>query len=118
LPLLPSPYDAHTIDNYEQDLPVLYVDVTNNSLDHLSPEMFLSSSTQDKYILSIDMRHNHLQRWNFSLVSFSEGKRRIPFIEVDVADNPLQCDCHLHETLLSLFKYDPFYQKMAASTGK
>ena len=118
LPLLPVPYDAHAIESYDQHLPVLHVDVSKNDFDQLNTDTFLSSSTQDKYILAIKMQSNQVKTLKLTSAFFNETKRRGPFIELDLTDNPLQCDCHLYESVLNLFKYDPTYQKQVLPQGE
>ena len=117
-PLLPVPYDAHTIDSYDQQLPVLHVDLSKNDFAQLNAEMFLSSSTQDKYTLEIKIQSNQVKTLKLTSAFFNETKRRGPFIELDLTDNPLQCDCHLYESVLNVFKYDPTYQKQSLFQGE
>jgi len=104
LPQLPVPYDAHTIESYDHHLPVLYVDLSNNNFEKIDFEIFSTPSTQDKYILSLNMNNNHLKTLKFSSILLNDTKRRGPFIELDINNNPLECDCSLYETLIHLFQ--------------
>lgn len=104
LPQLPVPYDAHSIESYDHHLPVLYVDLSYNNFEKLDFEIFSTPSTQDKYILSFNINHNRLKTLNFSsLLLFNDTKRRGPFIELDLRNNPLECDCNLYETIHTLY---------------
>ncbi|CAF4552897.1 unnamed protein product [Rotaria sp. Silwood1] len=110
-PHLPTPYDAHTIESYDHHLPVLYVDLSKNIFEKIDFEIFSSSSAQDKYILSLNMNNNRLKTLKFPFILLNDTKRRGPFIELDINNNPLECDCTLYETILNLFKHDTSYQK-------
>lgn len=106
LPRLPVPYDAHTIASYDHHLPVLYVDMSQNGLTQIDFEIFSSASTQDKYIISMDLNKNQLKTLQFPS-SLSTGiKRRGPLIELNVNNNPLECDCILYENLFPFFQND------------
>lgn len=106
LPRLPVPYDAHTIASYDHHLPVLYVDMSDNFLTQIDFEMFSSASTQDKYIISLDLNKNRLKTLQLP-TSLSTGmKRRGPLIELNVNNNPLECDCILYENLFPFFQTD------------
>jgi len=106
LPRFPVPYDAHTIASYDHHLPVLYVDMSNNNLNKIDFDIFSSASTQDKYIISIDMTYNQLKTFQLPS-SLSTGiKRRGPLIELNINDNPLECDCILYENIFQLLKND------------
>jgi hypothetical protein len=111
LPQLPVPYDAHTIESYDHHLPVLYVDLSNNNFEKIDFEIFSTPSTQDKYILSFNMNNNRLKTLKFSSILLNDTKRRGPFIELDINNNPLECDCNLYESIFNVFKNDAFYQK-------
>jgi hypothetical protein len=100
LPRFPVPYDAHTIASYDHHLPVLYVDMSKNNLNQIDFEIFSSASTQDKYIISIDLTYNQLKTLQLPS-SLSTGiKRRGPLIELNINHNPLECDCILYENIL------------------
>ncbi len=106
LPQLPIPYDAHIIESYDHHLPVLYVDLSNNNFEKFDFEILSIPSTQDKYILSLNMTHNRLKTLKLSSILFNDTKRRGPFIELDINNNPLECDCNLYETI-----FNATYQK-------
>ena len=106
LPRLPVPYDAHTIASYDHHLPVLYVDMSHNSLTQIDFEIFSSASTQDKYIISLDLSQNQLKTLQFPSSLSSGIKRRGPLLEMNVNNNPLQCDCILYENLFPFFQND------------
>ncbi|CAF1364506.1 unnamed protein product [Rotaria magnacalcarata] len=114
-PNLPTPYDAHSIESLDHHLPVLYVDLSKNNFEKMDFENFLSPSAQDKYILTINMNHNRLKTLYFPSILLNDTKRRGPFIEFDVNNNPLECDCNLYETILNLFKNSPSYKKQTIS---
>ena len=107
LPRLPIPYDAHTIASYDHHLPVLYVDLSQNDLNQIDFETFSSASTQDKYIISIDMSFNQLKTLQFPPNLLTGQRRRGPLIELNIHHNPLECDCTLYENLSPLLKNDP-----------
>ncbi len=104
LPQLPVPHDAHTIESYDHHLPVLYIDLSKNNFEKIDLEIFSSSSTQDKYILSLNMNYNLLKTFKFPSSLLNDTKRRGPFIELDINNNPLECDCSLYESLSHLFQ--------------
>ncbi|CAF1023774.1 unnamed protein product [Rotaria sordida] len=111
-PHLPIPYDAHSIESYDHHLPVLYVDLSKNNFEKINFEIFLSSSTQDKYILSLNMNYNCLKTLKFPLILLNDTKHRGPFIELDINNNPLECDCNLYESILNFYKnHTSSYQK-------
>ncbi|UJR21188.1 hypothetical protein I4U23_024286 [Adineta vaga] len=114
LPHLPIPHDAHTIESYDQHLPVLYVDLSNNNFDKIDFEIFSTSSTQDKYILSLNMNSNHIKTLQFSSILFNDTKRRGPFIELDLTNNSLECDCDLYESISQLLQNNSSFQKQSA----
>jgi hypothetical protein len=111
LPQLPVPYDAHTIESYDHHLPVLYVDLSNNNFEKIDLEIFSTPSTQDKYILSLNMNNNRLKTFKFSSILLNDTKRRGPFIELDINNNQFECDCSLYETISNVLKHDTFHQK-------
>lgn len=100
LPSFPIPYDVHSIDNYDQFLPVLDVDLSSNKFRSFSNDFLAFSSTQDKYILTIRLKENQMKTLNFS----TETKRRGPFIELDLRENPFECDCQLFNVVSNLFQ--------------
>jgi len=114
LPQLPVPYDAHTIESYDHHLPVLYVDLSNNNFEKIDLEIFSTPSTQDKYILSLNMNNNRLKTFKFSSILLNDTKRRGPFIELDINNNQFECDCSLYETISNVLKHDTFHQKQTA----
>lgn len=106
VPRLPVPYDAHSIASYDHHLPVLYVDASKNNLNQIDFDVLSSASTQDKYIISIDVQFNQLKTIQLPS-AFSNGiRRRGPLIELNIHNNPLECDCTLYENLSPLFKND------------
>jgi len=106
LPRFPVPYDAHTIASYDHHLPVLYVDMSNNNLNQIDFDIFSSASTQDKYIISLDLTYNQLKTLQLPS-SLSTGiKRRGPLIELNINNNPLECDCILYENIFPLLQQD------------
>jgi hypothetical protein len=106
LPRFPIPYDAHTIASYDHHLPVLYVDMSNNNLNKIDFDIFSSASTQDKYIISIDMTYNQFKTLQLPS-SLSTGiKRRGPLIELNINHNPLECDCMLYENMFQFLQND------------
>ena len=112
LPRLPIPYDAHTIPSYDHHLPVLYVDISKNNLNQIDFDVLSSASTQDKYIISIDMSFNHLKTLQLP-PNLSNGiRRRGPLIELNIHHNPLECDCTLYENLSPLLKNEVPTQSM------
>ena len=110
-PFLPTPYDAHTIENVDQHLPILYVDLSNNQLKNINFEILLSPSTHDKYILSLNIKYNRLETLKFPSILFNNTKRRGPFIELDINNNPLECDCNLYGSISNLLNVNASYQK-------
>lgn len=114
-PHLPTPYDAHSIESYDHHLPVLYVDLSKNNFEKIDFDMFSSPSTQDKYILSINMNDNRLKTLRFPMTLLNDTKRRGPFVELDINNNPLECDCSLYETIMNLFQYSASYNKQTFS---
>ena len=106
LPRFPVPYDAHTIASYDHHLPVLYVDMSNNKLHQIDFDTFSSASTQDKYIISIDMTYNQLKTLQFPSSLSTGVKRRGPLIELNINHNPLECNCILYENLFPLLQKD------------
>jgi hypothetical protein len=52
------------------------------------------------------MTHNRLKTLKLSSILFNDTKRRGPFIELDINNNPLECDCNLYETI-----FNATYQK-------
>ena len=89
LPLLPVLHETH----YEHHLPILYIDLSQNLFEQFDWQIF---SNQDKYILSFNLHRNRLKTLKFPSNS---TKRRGPLIEIDIQQNPLQCDCHLYEMI-------------------
>ncbi|CAF1270873.1 unnamed protein product [Adineta steineri] len=110
LPHLPIPHDAHTIESYDHHLPVLYVDLSNNNFEKIDLEIFSSPSTQDKYIISLNMNYNRLKTLKYSSLLLNDTKRRGPFIELDIDNNPLECDCNLYETISNLLQTNTSHQ--------
>lgn len=110
LPRLPIPYDAHTIASYDHHLPVLYVDMSKNKLDRIDFDLLSSASTQDKYIISIDMNFNQLKTIQLPSSSSTGIRRRGPLIELNIHNNPLECDCVLYENIAPLLKTEPVFQ--------
>lgn len=117
-PHLPTPYDTHSIESLDHDLPILYVDLSKNNFEKLDLEVFVSASAQDKYILSFNLNYNRLKTLKFSSILFNDTKRRGPFIELDINNNPLECDCNLYETILNLFKTNASYKKQTSLNCK
>jgi hypothetical protein len=107
LPRFPVPYDAHTIASYDHHLPVLYVDMSKNNLNQIDFEIFSSASTQDKYIISIDLTYNQLKTLQLPSSLATGIKRRGPLIELNINHNPLECDCILYENIFPLLQNDP-----------
>ncbi|CAF0924262.1 unnamed protein product [Adineta ricciae] len=103
LPRLPVPYDAHTIASYDHHLPVLYVDMSLNNINQIDFDIFSSASTQDKYIISLDLSSNQLKTLQLPLTGI---KRRGPLIELNINNNPLECDCVLYENISPLLQSD------------
>ncbi|UJR28298.1 hypothetical protein I4U23_009545 [Adineta vaga] len=106
LPRLPVPYDAHTIVSYDHHLPVLYVDMSLNNINQIDFDIFSSASTQDKYIISLDLSSNQLKTLQLPLSLSTGMKRRGPLIELNINNNPLECDCILHENIFPLLQND------------
>lgn len=106
LPRLPIPHDAHTISSYDHPLPVLNVDLSNNNLHHIDFDILSSASTQDKYIISIDMTNNQLKTLQLPSSLSSGIKRRGPLIELNINHNPLECSCLLYENIFHLLQND------------
>ncbi|CAF0996955.1 unnamed protein product [Rotaria sordida] len=105
-PRLPIPHDAHTIASYDHHLPVLNIDLSNNNLNKIDFDILSSASTQDKYIISIDMTNNQLKTLQLPS-SLSTGiKRRGPLIELNINNNPLECNCILYENIFQLLQTD------------
>ena len=105
LPRLPVPYDAHTIVSYDHHLPVVYVDASLNKLTRLVFDIFSSSSTQDKYIISLDLTSNQIETFQLPSLSLTtDMKRRGPLIELNLKQNPFVCDCTLYENIFSLLQ--------------
>ncbi|CAF0889674.1 unnamed protein product [Adineta steineri] len=111
LPRFPVPYDAHTIASYDHHLPVLYVDMSNNNLNQIDFDMFSSASTQDKYIISIDLTFNQLKTLQLPSMISTGIKRRGPLIELNINNNPLECDCILYENIFPLLQTDVLSQQ-------
>ncbi len=107
LPRFPVPYDAHTIASYDHDLPVLYVDMSHNNLNQIDFDIFSSASTQDKYIISIDLTYNQLKTLQLPSSLSTGVKRRGPLIELNINHNPLECDCILYDNIFPLLQNEP-----------
>jgi hypothetical protein len=80
--------------------------MSNNNLNQIDFDIFSSASTQDKYIISLDLSYNQLKTLQLPS-SLSTGiKRRGPLIELNINNNPLECDCILHENIFPLLQQD------------
>ncbi|CAF3360343.1 unnamed protein product [Rotaria sp. Silwood1] len=106
LPRFPIPHDAHTIASYDHHLPVLNVDLSNNNFNRIDFDIFSSASTQDKYIISIDMTNNQLKTLQLPFNLSTGIKRRGPLIELNINNNPLECSCILYENIFQLLQND------------
>jgi hypothetical protein len=117
-PRFPIPNDAHTIASYDHHLPVLYVDMSYNNLNQIDFDILSSASTQDKYIISIDATYNQLKTFQLPS-SLSTGiKRRGPLIELNINNNPLECDCILYENIFQLLQNDISSQQQNTFNSK
>ena len=110
-PRFPIPHDAHTILSNDHDLPVLYIDLSNNNYNQINFDRLSSASTQDKYIISIDMSNNQLKTLQLPSNLSTGIKRRGPSIELNINNNPLECNCILHENIFPLLRKDVTYQE-------
>ncbi|CAM4742605.1 unnamed protein product [Rotaria magnacalcarata] len=106
LPRLPIPHDAHTISSYDHHLPVLNIDLSNNNLNNINFDILSSASTQDKYIISLDMTNNQLKTLQLPSTLSTGLKRRGPLIELNINNNPLECNCILYENIFHLLQND------------
>ncbi|CAF3209030.1 unnamed protein product, partial [Rotaria sp. Silwood2] len=57
------------------------------------------------------MNYNRLKTLKFPSILLNDTKRRGPFIELDISNNPLECDCNLYESILNLYQNNASYQK-------
>ncbi|CAF1614110.1 unnamed protein product, partial [Adineta ricciae] len=117
LPHLPIPHDAHMIESYDQHLPVLYVDLSNNNFEKLDLDVYSSPSTQDKYILSLNMNSNRIKTLKSSSMLSNDAKRRGPFIEFELMNNSLECDCDLYESVSQLLQTNSSLQRTSAGNS-